>query len=465
MIQNYAKSQRIPPVNTAALKEFRKQGKTLRAKLKRSALGTRLNFDRDPVKILEGQNRVRIRELVPVRMGRMAQSPFAFFRGAAAVMAHDLATTAITGITVQACGDCHLSNFGFFASPERELIFDLNDFDETLPGPWEWDVERLVASLAIAAQANGLSDAKARDLAAAAAREYRKSTAWLAGTGALRRFHLMVTADALRRRLLTLAEQDASKQRAIKQLEKSVDKARLRTSEHALAKLSIAEFSGMPRIVDQPPLIVHRDRVREDVPEILRKYRASVPPDVDALLEHFRIMDFALKVVGVGSVGTHCYIALALDAKGRSLFLQVKEATTSVIEPYTRRSSLQHHGRRVVAGQQIMQAASDPFLGWSTAGNRHYYVRQFRDMKGSMNIEKLDAASLMEYAGLCGAILARAHAQTTEPAVIAGYLGNGPPFDEAMGRFALAYARQNEADHAALLRAIKSGRVQAEIGF
>jgi len=286
----------------------------------------------------------------------------------------------------------------------------------------------------------------------------------LAGIGALRRFHLMVTAESVRRRLLTVAAQDASRRRAIQQLKKSVNKARLRTSEHALAKLSITAPSGMPRIVDQPPLIVHRERVREDVPEILRKYRASVPPDVDALLEHFRIVDFALKVVGVGSVGTHCYIALAMDAKGRSLFLQVKQATTSVIEPYTRRSSLRHHGRRVVAGQKIMQAASDPFLGWSTEGNRHYYVRQFRDMKGSMNIEKLDAASLMEYSGLCGAVLARAHAQTTEPAVIAGYLGNGPSFDEAMERFALAYARQNEADHAALLRAIKSGRVPAEIG-
>src|SRR5499427_10120007 len=243
MIQDYARSRQIPPVKTAELKQFSKQGRTLRAKLKRSTLGTGLNFERDPVKILEGQNRVRIPELVPVRMGRMAQSPFAFFRGAAAVMAHDLATTPTTGITVQACGDCHLSNFGFFASPERELIFDLNDFDETLPAPWEWDVERLVASLAIAAQANGLSDAKARDVAAAAAREYRKSTAWLAGIGAMRRFHLMVTADAVRRRLLTLSGRGTSQRVAAKQLKKSVDKARLRTSEHALAKLSIADSS------------------------------------------------------------------------------------------------------------------------------------------------------------------------------------------------------------------------------
>src|SRR5215475_14120006 len=221
MIENYTRSRRVAPVNTAALKEFSKQGKTLRSKLKRSTLGTKLDFDRNPLEILEGQNSLRIRELVPVRMGRMAQSPFAFFRGGAAIMAHDLAKTPSTGITVQACGDCHLANFGFFASPERELIFDLNDFDETLPGPWEWDVERLVASLAIAAQTNGLSDAKARDVAATAAREYRKSTAWLAGTGALRRFHLMVTADALRRRLRTLADQGASRRRAIKELQKS----------------------------------------------------------------------------------------------------------------------------------------------------------------------------------------------------------------------------------------------------
>src|SRR5215475_9232209 len=327
MIENYTRSRRVAPVNTAALKEFSKQGKTLRSKLKRSTLGTKLDFDRDPLKILEGQNSLRIRELVPVRMGRMAQSPFAFFREATTVMAHDLAPTPITAITVQACGDCHLSNFGFFASPERELIFDLNDFDETLPGPWEWDVERLVASLAIAAQANGLSDAKARNMATVAAKEYRKSTAWLAGIGALPRFHLMVTADALRRRVQTLVDQRSSHRQTIKQLKKSVVKARLRTSEHALAKLSIDDPSGVPRIVDQPPLIVHRDRVREDVAGILRRYRESISPDVDALLEHFKLVDFALKVVGIGSVGTLCYIALMMDANGLSLFLQIKQAT------------------------------------------------------------------------------------------------------------------------------------------
>src|SRR5499427_10469792 len=238
MIENYAKSKRIPPINTAALKEFSKQGRTLRAKLTRSTLGTKLDFDRDPVKILEGQNQVRIQELVPVRMGRMAQSPFAFFRGAAAVMAHDLASTPITGITVQACGDCHLSNFGFFASPERKLIFDLNDFDETLPGPWEWDVERLFASLAIAAQANGLSDAVACDVVATAAAEYRESIASMAGTGAMSRFHMMLTADALMRRLLARAR-NSGRGGMVKRLRKAVEKGRLRTSEQALAKLSI----------------------------------------------------------------------------------------------------------------------------------------------------------------------------------------------------------------------------------
>ena len=435
----------------------------MRSSLNRSALGTGLDFDRDPLEILKGQNRVRIRELVPVRMGRMAQSPFTFFRGAAAIMAHDLASTPVTGITVQACGDAHLSNFGLFASPERELIFDLNDFDETLPGPWEWDVERLFASLAIAAQANGLSDATAGDVVATAAAEYRESIARLVGTGAMRRFHMMLTADALMRRLLARAR-NPGRGGMVKRLRKAVEKARLRTSEQALAKLSVTDERGRPRIVEQPPLIVHRDRVPDDVPKILNDYRVSAHHDVNALLEHFTLVDFALKVVGVGSVGTHCYIALVMCATAEPLFLQIKQATASVLEPYTRRSDFRHHGRRVVAGQQIMQAASDPFLGWAASGNHYFYVRQFRDMKGSIAVEKLNAAGLTEYARLCGAVLARAHAQTSEPAMIAGYLGTGSAFDAAMVNFALAYAEQNEADHAALLAAIKNGRVSAVSG-
>jgi uncharacterized protein (DUF2252 family) len=442
------------------VKEFRRRGRALRVTVKRSALGTGLDFDRDPLEILRSQNRVRIRELVPVRMGRMAQSPFAFFRGAAAIMAHDLATTAVTGITVQACGDAHLSNFGLFASPERKLIFDLNDFDETLPGPWEWDVERLFASLAIAAQANGLSDAMAGDVVATAAAEYRESIARLVGTGAMSRFHMMLTADALMRRLLARTR-NPGRGGMVKRLRKAVEKARLRTSEQALAKLSVTGASRTPRIVEQPPLIVHRDRVPDDVRGILRNYRASAHHDVNALLEHFTLVDFALKVVGVGSVGTHCYIALVMCATAEPLFLQIKQATASVLEPYTRRSVFRHHCRRVVAGQQIMQAASDPFLGWAASGNHYFYVRQFRDMKGSIDVEKLNAAGLAEYARLCGAVLARAHAQTSEPAMIAGYLGAGSSFDAAMVNFALAYAKQNEADHAALLAAIKNGRVPA----
>jgi len=445
------------------MEEFHSQGRTLRAEVKRSALGTALDFDRNPLEILKTQNRVRIRELVPVRMGRMAQSPFTFFRGAAAVMAHDLATTPVTGIRVQACGDAHLSNFGLFASPERKLIFDLNDFDETLPGPWEWDVERLFASLAIAAQANGLSDAVACDVVAAAAAEYRESMARMAGTGALRRFHMMLTADALRRRLLARTFRNPGRGGMVKRLRKAVEKARRRTSEQAVAKLSVRDARGTPRIVDQPPLIVHRDRVPDDVRKILHNYRASAHHDVNALLEHFTLVDFALKVVGVGSVGTHCYIALVMCATAEPLFLQIKQATASVLEPYTQRSVLWHHGRRVVAGQQIMQAASDPFLGWATVENRYFYVRQFRDMKGSIAVEKLNATGLAEYGRLCAGVLARAHAQTAEPAVIAGYLGTGPSFDKAMVMFALNYAKQNEADHAALLRAIKNGRIPADI--
>ena len=448
---------------TITIKEFRRRGKALRTSVNRSALGTGLDFDRDPLEILKGQNRVRIRELVPVRMGRMAQSPFTFFRGAAAIMAHDLASTPVTGITVQACGDAHLSNFGLFASPERELIFDLNDFDETLPGPWEWDVERLFASLAIAAQANGLSDATAGDVVATAAAEYRESIARLVGTGAMRRFHMMLTADALMRRLLARAR-NPGRGGMVKRLRKAVEKARLRTSEQALAKLSVMGAGGTLQIVEQPPLIVHRDRVPDDIRGILRNYRASAHHDVNALLEHFTLVDFALKVVGVGSVGTHCYIALVMCATAEPLFLQIKQATASVLEPYTRRSVFRHHGRRVVAGQQIMQAASDPFLGWAASGNHYFYVRQFRDMKGSIAVEKLNAAGLTEYARLCGAVLARAHAQTSEPAMIAGYLGTGSAFDAAMVNFALAYAEQNEVDHAALLAAIKNGRVPAVRG-
>ena len=416
----------------------------------------------DPIALLEEQAKSRVPELVPIRWGRMLVSPFTFYRGAALPMASDLATTPVSGLAVQACGDAHLSNFGLFGSAERRLVFDVNDFDETLPGPWEWDVERLVASLGIAAQANGLSDAVAGEVVASAAAQYRKSMARLAGIGAMRRFHMMETAETLMHRLLARAEQDPTRGRAVKRFRKAVDKARLRTSEQALTKLTIAAVSGTPQIVEQPPLIVHRDRVPDDVRAILNHYRASAHDDVNALLEHFTLVDFALKVVGVGSVGTHCYIALMMCATSEPLFLQIKQATASVLEPYTRRSTLGHHGRRVVAGQQIMQAASDPFLGWAAAGNRHFYVRQFRDMKGSIDVAKLKVAGLTEYAELCGGVLARAHAQTTEPAVIAEYLGAGSAFDTSMVSFALAYAKQNEADHAALLRAIKNGHVPAD---
>jgi uncharacterized protein (DUF2252 family) len=446
-----------------AMEELRARAKKLRTSVKRSTLGTKTNLNRDAVGILQRQNATRIPALVPVRMGRMAQSPFAFFRGAAAVMAHDLATTPVTGIEVQACGDAHLSNFGFFASPERQLMFDLNDFDETLPGPWEWDVERLVASLVIAAQANGLSDARAGEVAGAAAAEYRKSMDRLSVVGALSRFHELLTADTIMRGL-PRRKRKAIQRHTMKRLQKTIEKARLRTSEQAMSKLSIMDARGVPRIVEQPPLIVRPPRPPRYMQEILRKYRATAQPDVGALLEHFTTVDFTLKVVGVGSVGTRCYIVLGMDVTGKPLFLQIKEATASVLEGYTRRSLLRHHGRRVVAGQQIMQAASDPFLGWTTWKSHHFYVRQFRDMKGSFDVEKLDAFGLVKYARLCGSVLARAHAQAAEPALLAGYLGSSEAFDTAMVAFALAYARQNEADHNALLRAIKSGRVSAEPG-
>ncbi|MBS2028429.1 MAG: DUF2252 domain-containing protein [Deltaproteobacteria bacterium] len=445
--------------------QLRAHGKALRRQVRRSSLGTGVDLARDPVKILRAQNAQRLPELIPVRMGRMAHSPFTFYRGAAAVMAHDLARTPVTGITVQACGDAHLSNFGFFASPELELIFDVNDFDETHPAPWEWDVERLMASLAIAALENGLSERRARDIVLGGAAYYREQMARMAGMTPLQRFHLLATAETLMQRLKEREKTDPTRKGVLKEVEKAVAKARRNTSEHALSKLSVADPTGSPRIVDQPPLLMHPKRLPDDAHDILRRYVASARPDVAALLAHYTTVDFAMKVVGVGSVGTRCYLALSMDrCSGEPMFLQLKEAVTSVLEPYTRRSAHRHQGQRVVTGQHLMQAATDPFLGWTTSEGRHFYVRQFRDMKGAFDIASLDFVCLQAYARLCGAVLARAHAQTGDPALISGYLGSGDTFDEAMGDFAMAYAKQNEADHQALLKAIKAGKVRAEKG-
>jgi uncharacterized protein (DUF2252 family) len=435
------------------------EGKRLRRVVPRAAHGEwKPGPDRsDPLALLEEQNLARIPQLVPVRMGRMAASPFAFYRGAAAVMAADLASTPVTGIEVVACGDAHLSNFGLFASPERRLLFDVNDFDETLPAPWEWDVKRLAASGMIAARDHGFDQAQSEQAARGAVRSYRERMMIFAQCAALDVFYSRVDADSIVKVMATVPR---------KQIDKAVATARRNTAARAMGKLAVTS-DGPPRIVDQPPLVVHPPELQSDQPLIdaaVDAYTASLRDDVALLLSRFRPVDAAHKVVGVGSVGTACFIVLLLDDKGAPLFLQVKEAQQSVLERHWRPSPIEHPGQRVVSGQRIMQSASDIFLGSSSAQGHHFYVRQLRDMKGSAPIEALPPPALTEYLELCGWALARAHAQSGRAAEIGGYLGSSSAFDQAIVRFAAAYADQNEIDHQALLAAIKAGQISAQPG-
>jgi len=390
-------------------------------------------------------------------MGRMVESPFAFYRGAAAVMAADLSTTPTTGIEVQACGDAHLVNFGLFASPERTLLFDVNDFDETLRAPWEWDVKRLAASAVVAARQNGLDDLAAARIARAGVRSYREKLGLFAGMSTLDVFYTQVDAEPV------LAASKTAKPAGAR---KAIKKIKQNTSQRALGKLTVTA-DGEPRLVDEPPILVHADELgdAERIRHFYDHYQATIRVDVKTLLEDFHIADVATKVVGVGSVGTRCYIALLIDRDGTPLFLQIKQAVESVLESHWKPERVLQHGQRVVDGQLIMQAASDVFLGWAT-GDRgfEYYVRQFRDMKGSIDVPSLSPAQLVEYLEVCGWALARAHAQAGHTREIAGYLGNGEQFDEAVTDFSLAYARQNELDHQALADAVASGRIPAQEG-
>jgi len=387
----------------------------------------------------------------------MVESPFAFYRGAAAVMASDLASTPVTGIEVQACGDAHLVNFGLFASPERTLLFDVNDFDETLPAPWEWDVKRLAASAVVAALQNGFSSKVAAKVSSAGLRSYRERMCTFAQMGSLDVYYAQVDAERV------IAESKTAKAGA----QKKIKKIKENTSERALEKLTVTNAQGTTRIQDDPPILVHTsdfsdaELLRQD----LARYQSTIRHDVQVLLNNFELVDAALKVVGVGSVGTHCFIALFLDHDGTPLILQVKEAEDSVLAAHWKPSEAIEPGQRVVDGQLIMQAASDIFLGWATGhAGRTFYVRQFRDMKGSIDIPTLDPAQLAEYLEICGWALARAHAQSGRTQEIAGYLGSNDQFDRAVTEFALVYADQNEQDHKALMDAVDSGRVAARRG-
>ena len=410
---------------------------------------------RDPIALLQDQNRRRFPDLVPLRWGRMVATPFTFYRGAAAVMAADLATTPITGLDVQVCGDAHLQNFGLFASPERNLLFDVNDFDETLPGPWEWDVKRLAASVELAARDNGFSPEEAESAVLQCVASYRGWMATLAEQTQLDVWYSKVDVD----QILPLIPEEAQRRS-----EKLVERARRHTTLQALDKLTEV-VDGHRRIIDNPPIVEHLPELTSHnaVRTVLDRYKESLQQDKRLLLERFEIVDIARKVVGVGSVGTHCWIALcSADREDDDpLFLQIKEANRSVLEPWIGASTHATHGERVVVGQRLMQAASDMFLGWTKFRERTYYVRQLRDMKGSVDVAAMSPTLLGTYGVVCGLTLARAHARTGDPIAISAYLGEGDVFDRAIASFSSDYADQTERDHALLRAAIDSGAIDA----
>jgi uncharacterized protein (DUF2252 family) len=442
------------------------------------------------VDLLEEQNTDREQDLVPVRHGRMMVSPFTFYRGAARVMAEDLKDTPTAGLTVQLCGDAHLSNFGVFGSPERRLVFDLNDFDETLPGPFEYDVERMAASFVVAARNNGFTPAEARAAALASVAAYREAMAGFARQGTMDVWYASLDEDKIKaavRGAVRDAGKTATKSKvtgdqakmaklAEKRVGEAAAKAHTRDSLQALSKLGELD-DGRYRIVNQPPVVIPvRDLAPELTPDRLSKlireqftaYRASLQPDMRHLLGHFEVVDFARKVVGVGSVGTRCFIVLLLGRDASDpLFLQVKEATTSVLEEHLPRSRYRQHGQRVVQGQRLMQATSDIYLGWAHGVdvNRHFYWRQLRDMKGSVVIEEMTPLGLILYGQLCGWTMARGHARSGDPVAIAAYLGRSDTFDRAITDFSERYADQNERDYQEFTTAIKSGRLKAVEGI
>ena len=460
---------RLTPAESAA------RGKTARAEVPRDSHAT---FDPppdrpDPIGLLVEQGKSRVPELVPVRYGRMMVSPFTFFRGAALPMASDLAATPVSGLAVQACGDAHLSNFGLFGSAERRLMFDVNDFDETLPGPWEWDVKRLAASLEVAARGNGFTGKQRREIVAAAVARYRQAMRSFAGMTNLQVWYAHMDMDQTR------AQFDAQlRPQQRKVVDKGLAKARTRDSMEQLSKLTRV-VDGQLRIIADPPLLVPmedlipeqtgRAAMEEQFIGLISKYRRTLETDRRFLLDQFRFGDLARKVVGVGSVGTRCWIVLMLGRDDADpLFLQVKEAEASVLSRFVGASKYTNQGQRVVAGQRLMQASSDIFLGWQRveAGldgrQRDFYVRQLRDWKFSVDIETMIPGGMRMYGELCGWTLARAHARSGDRIAIAAYLGGSDVFDRAITEFAAAYADQNERDHKSLVAAVASGRIAAE---
>jgi uncharacterized protein (DUF2252 family) len=433
-------------------------GKNLREKVSRKSHSQWIcPKDRpDPTELLKDADRGRLVNLLPIRYDRMRESPFAFFRGSAALMAADLAATATTGILVQACGDCHVANFGGFGTPERQLVFDINDFDETLPAPWEWDVKRLASSIVLAMRQAGFVESRCRDAAHTAAGSYRKHMRHYTRMTALEVWYSHLSAD--------LWVQNAKTPESRERWQTLESRAEHDTPGHEFPKITL-QRRGRPRIVDHPPLIYHpRDAsfIGNSVHQMLREYRATLPEERRIVLDRYQLIDVARKVVGVGSVGTRCAVALLMAGPHDPLFLQFKEARTSVLEPYTGKSRYANHGERVVTGQRMLQSASDVFLGWTGDGEGHdFYIRQLRDMRMKIDIEGMSKQDWLEYVNLCGWVLARAHARTGDPASIAGYLGKSEAFEEAITAFAASYADQAERDHSSFLKALRAGRIRA----
>jgi uncharacterized protein (DUF2252 family) len=433
-------------------------GKALRERVPRSshAKWSRPADRPDPIAVLKESNRGRLSELLPIRYGRMRSSPFAFFRGSAALMAWDLAHTPNTKIRVQACGDCHLLNFGGYGSPERRLVFDINDFDESLPAPWEWDVKRLAASVVLAGRQKGIRGGRCGDAARAVVASYRTHIREYAHMAYLEAWYSHIDVE--------LFIEKAKTARDKKYWEKVERAAKMQTAEYILPK--ITEVSkGKRRIIDHPPLVYHpRDIaiIDEHVRALFHRYSLTLPEERRVILDRYRIVDIARKVVGVGSVGTRCDVALLMAEEDDALVLQLKEALPSVLEAYAGKGRCANHGERVVTGQRMLQAASDVFLGWTHADDgRDYYFRQLRDMKMKFDLESMNKSEWREYVQICGWTLARAHARTGDAARIGGYMGKNSSFDDAIGEFAVAYADQTERDHAALLKAIRAGQVRA----
>jgi len=414
---------------------------------------------KDPIELLQESNEGRIPELIPIRFGRMAQSPFAFYRGSAAIMAADLASAPASGLRVQACGDAHMMNFGGFATPERNIFFDINDFDETLPAPWEWDVKRLAASIVIAASHLDLPDSEAAKAATETARSYRERMTDYSSMRALDVWYDRIDLERL-------LEATPSKQ-AAERVKQRLAEARLKSAPECLFPKLVEHHGAAPKIKDEPPLIFHPTKkqapgLKSGFHEPLERYRESLPEHVRVVFDRFHLFDLAIKVVGVGSVGTFCALGLFMAADDDPIFLQVKEARTSVLEPYAGKSSHKNHGERVVAGQRLMQSASDIFLGWTRGLNgRDYYLRQLRDAKISAVIEDWDLAMLREYGKVCAWALARSHARSGDAAMIAGYMGSSAAFDEAICEFAVEYADQNLRDYRAFIKSIREGRIKA----